>query len=557
MLNIKSIGLVTMLATTAMATVPKEDCEAGAKRMMDTIKVLSSDEFEGRAPGSPGEEKTVAYLTDAFTKLGLEPGNPDGTMIQGVPMVGLTSSATATFEVGGKTLSPAILNDYVAVSRHLDPETKITESGVVFVGYGVVAPEYGWDDFKNVDVRGKTVIMLINDPPVRDPKDPSKLDEKMFKGKAMTYYGRWTYKYEEAAAKGAAACIIIHETGPAGYPYAVVAGSWGRENFTLDTPDGNANTVPVQGWMTLPFAKSLLAAAGFDFDTLKASAVSRDFVPVDLKMTANFDVLNKVRKLSSRNVVAKLEGSDPKVKDEWVIYSAHWDHLGRNPKLKGDQIYNGAWDNASGVASLLEIAREYKDLPESDRPRRSILFIGFTGEEQGLLGAEYYGGHPLYPLTKTLADINMDGMQNVGYARNMEGVGYGNSTLDDVAEAVLKTEGRVLTPETTPEAGHFFRADHFEFAKVGVPSFYTNYGQDIVGQPEGYGAMRYNEFYAKDYHKVSDEIKPWWDLRGGAQDSDVLFQMGLIVANGDTWPTWKDGCEFKGRRDAMMAAASH
>jgi Zn-dependent M28 family amino/carboxypeptidase len=262
-----------------------------------------------------------------------------------------------------------------------------------------------------------------------------------------------------------------------------------------------------------------------------------------------------VRKLSSRNVVAKLEGSDPKVKDEYVIYSAHWDHLGRNAKFKGDQIYNGAWDNASGVASLLEIAREYAGLSGADRPRRSILFIGFTGEEQGLLGAEYYGGHPLYPLTKTLANLNMDGMQNVGYSRDLEGVGYGNSTLDDVAVAVLKSEGRVLTPETGPEAGHFFRADHFEFAKVGVPAFYTNYGHDIIGQPEGYGQMRYDEFYAKDYHKVSDEIKPWWDLRGGAQDSDVFFKMGLIVANGDTWPTWKEGCEFKARRDGMMASA--
>ena len=557
MLNIKSIGLLTMLATTAMATVPKEDCEAGAKRMMDTIREISSDAYEGRAPGTAGEEKTVTYLQDEFTKLGLQPGNPDGTFIQPVPMVGITSTTSATFDVGGKTLTPAILNDYVAVSRHLDPEVKVTASDVVFVGYGVVAPEYGWDDFKGVDVKGKTVLMLINDPPVRDAKDPSKWDDTMFKGKAMTYYGRWTYKYEEASLKGAAACIIIHETGPAGYPYAVVAGSWGRENFTLETADRNAGRTSVEGWMTLAYAKELIAAAGYDFDALKAAAVRRDFVPVDLRVSANFTVANKVRRIASRNVVAKLEGADPKVKDEYVIYSAHWDHLGRNPKLKGDQIYNGAWDNASGVAALLEIAREYKDLPEGYRPRRSILFIGFTGEEQGLLGAQYYGGHPLYPLTKTLADINMDGMQNVGYSRNMEGVGYGNSTLDDVAEAVLKTEGRVLTPETTPEAGHFFRADHFEFAKVGVPAFYTNYGQDIIGQPEGYGAMRYNDFYAKDYHKVSDEIKPWWDLRGGAQDSDVLFQMGLIVANGDTWPTWKDGCEFKARRDAMMAAASH
>jgi Zn-dependent M28 family amino/carboxypeptidase len=557
MLNAKSIGLAAVLATTGLAAVPKEDCVAGAQRMMDTIKVLSSDEFEGRAPGTPGEEKSVAYLQDAFTKLGLLPGNPDGTFIQGVPMVGIISTTSATFNVGGRTLSPAIINDYVAISRHLDPEVKVNASDIVFVGYGVVAPEYGWNDYKGVDVRGKTVVMLINDPPVRDPKDPSKYDDTMFKGKAMTYYGRWTYKYEQASAMGAAACLIIHETGPAGYPYAVVAGSFGRENFSLETPDGNAHRVAVEGWMTLPFAKSLLAAAGFDFDTLKAAAVRRDFVPVDLKIAANISVANKVRKLASRNVVAKLEGRDPKVKDEYVIYSAHWDHLGRNPKLKGDQIFNGAWDNGSGIAAFLEIAREYTTLPEADKPRRSILFIAVTAEEQGLLGSEYYGGHPLYPLTKTLANINMDGMQNVGYARNMEGVGYGNSTLDDIAVAVLKTEDRVLTPETGPEAGHFYRSDHFEFAKVGVPAFYVNYGHDIIGQPAGYGQMRYDEFYAKDYHKVSDEIKPWWDLRGGAQDADVLFQIGLIVADADTWPTWKDGCEFKARREAMLAAAPH
>jgi Zn-dependent M28 family amino/carboxypeptidase len=526
------------LASAAAAAVPPEDCTAGAQRMMDTIKVIGSDEFEGRKPGTPGEDKTIAYLQDQFTKLGLLPGNPDGTFIQKVPMVGITSTASSTFDVGGKTLSPTVLNDYIAVSKHLDARIKVAGSDVVFVGYGVVAPEYGWDDYKGVDVRGKTVVMLINDPPVRDPKDPSKWDETMFKGKAMTYYGRWTYKYEEASAKGAAACLIIHETGPAGYPYAVVAGSWGRENFTLETPDGTAGRVAVEGWMTLPFAKSLLAAAGYDFDALKAAAVRKDFQPVDLKISANFDITQKVRTVASRNVVAKFEGSDPRVRDEYVVISAHWDHLGRN-------------------AALLEIAREFTGLTGADRPRRSILFLAVTGEEQGLLGSEYYGGHPLYPLVKTLANINMDGMQNVGYSGSMEGVGYGNSTLDDIAESVLKSEGRVLKPESGPEAGHFYRSDHFEFAKVGVPAFYTNYGHDIIGKPEGYGQMRYDEFYAKDYHKVSDEIKPWWDLRGGAQDADVLFQVGLIVANGDTWPHWKDGCEFKARREAMLAAASH
>jgi Zn-dependent M28 family amino/carboxypeptidase len=554
--NLKTLAAAALCAL-APAAGAQTDYAPAAARMMEHIKVLSSDAFEGRGPGTPGEEKTIAYLNDEFGKLGLQPGNPDGTYLQDVPMYGITSSTTASIDVRGKTITPAFLNDFIAISKHIDPDVEVTGSEMVFVGYGVVAPEYGWDDYKGVDVRGKTVVMLINDPPVKDPNDPSKYDDTMFKGKAMTYYGRWMYKYEEATAKGAAACLIIHETGPAGYPYAVVAGSWGRENFTLINTRRNADRVSVEGWMTLPFAKSLLAASGFDFDTLKAAAVRKDFTPVDLRAKASFSVHNTVRTVASKNFVAKLEGTDPSMKDEYVIYSAHWDHLGKNPKLKGDQIFHGAWDNGSGIAALLEIARSFTLLPASERPKRSILFIGFTAEEQGLLGAEYYGAHPLYPLVKTLANINIDGLQNVGLARDMEDVGYGNSTLDDVAIAVLKRQGRTLVPESDPEAGHYFRADHFEFAKVGVPSFYTNYGWDIIGQPAGYGKMRHDEYYSTDYHKVTDVIKPWWDLRGGAQDADMLFQMGVELAGTATWPEWKDGCEFKARRDAMMATAGH
>jgi Zn-dependent M28 family amino/carboxypeptidase len=552
------LALYLAAAATALAQVPPpEAIQASAGRMMEHIKVLSSDQFEGRAPGSAGEELTVNYLTAAFTKLGLAPGNPDGTYVQKVPMDGITSSPVVTFDVGGKTLTPTVLNDFIAVSRHVAPHVDVKDSDIVFVGYGVVAPEYGWDDFKGVDVRGKTVIMLINDPPVPDPKDPTKLDNAMFKGKAMTYYGRWTYKYEEASAKGAAACLIVHETGPAGYPFAVVAGSWGRENFSLESPDGNANRVKVEGWLTLAYAKTLFAAAGQDYDALKAAAVRKDFRPVEFHAQASFSIANKIRPLASRNVLARLEGSDPKLRDEYVIYSAHWDHLGRNPRLKGDQIFNGAADNASGIAGLLEIAREFTDLPAAERPKRSILFLAVTAEEQGLLGSEYYAQHPLYPLTKTLADINIDGMQLSGPARDIQVVGYGNSTLDDVAAVALKREGRTLVPETDTEKGHFYRSDHFEFAKVGVPSFYTNSGLDIVGQPADYGRMRRDEYVANDYHKVTDEIKPWWDLRGAAIDADLLFQIGRDVAGGDAWPEWKPGCEFKGRRDDMMAAASH
>ncbi len=543
-------------AAAAAQTPPQDKLDASAGRMLEHIRVLSSDEFEGRAPGTAGEDKSVAYLQKEFIGLGLLPGNPDGTYIQNVPMVGIASTTSASFEVGGKTLTPAVLNDIVAVSRHVAPTVAVKDSGIVFVGYGVVAPEYGWDDFKGADVRGKTVVMLINDPPVPDPKDPSKLDDSMFKGKAMTYYGRWTYKYEEASAKGAAACLIVHETGPAAYPFSVVQASWGRENFSLESADGDAHRVSVEGWLSLDYARTLFSAAGLDYGALKAAAARRDFRPVDLNAKATFSVANRTRPLASRNVIAKLEGSDPSLRDQYVIYTAHWDHLGRNPRLKGDQIYNGALDNASGCAGVLEIARTYARLPAAERPKRSMIFLIVTGEEQGLLGSEFYAQHPLYPLTKTLADINIDGMQTAGLSHDLEVVGYGNSTLDDLAAFILEERGRILVPDTQPEKGSFYRSDHFEFAKVGVPAFYTSSGTDIIGQPAGYGRDRRDEFVRADYHKVSDEIKPWWDLRGAAQDAGVLFRMGLQLANGDAWPEWKPGCEFKERRDAMVAGGS-
>jgi Zn-dependent M28 family amino/carboxypeptidase len=547
------LALILAAAATAAAQTETRDQEAAA-RITEHIRVLSSDEFEGRAPGSAGEEKAIAYLQQEFTKLGLQPGNPDGTFIQNVPTV------TTTIDVGGKTLTPALINDYVALSRRSAPETEVKDSGIVFIGYGCVAPEYGWDDFKGVDVRGKTVIVLVNDPPVPDPKDPGKLDDTMFKGKAMTYYGRWTYKYEEATAKGAAACLIVHETGPAGYPFAVLSGSLGRENFVLESPDGNAARPAVEGWLTLAYARTLFAAAGQDYDALKAAAAKKDFHPVEFAAKASYTVSNKVRPLASRNVLAKLEGSDPALRSEYVFYSAHWDHLGRNSHLKGDQIYHGAADDASGCAAILEIAHRMVALPAAERPKRTVLFVAFCAEEQGLLGSEYYCGHPLYPLVRTIADINIDGtggLQSSGPARDMEVEGYGNSTLDDLAASELGKDGRVVVPDTQPEKGYFYRADHFEFAKVGVPSIAMSSGTDIIGKPAGFGQARRDAYIANDYHKVTDVIKPWWDMTGGARDVDVYFRMGMDLAATGDWPQWKPGCEFKSRRDDMLAAAAH
>ncbi len=521
-----------------------------AEGLMAHIRTLASDEFEGRLPGSPGEERTVEYLIEQFQALGLEPGNPDGTYVQEVPLAGYDSKPEATLTARGRRLPMKWLDDYVAVSRRLVPEVEVKSSDVVFVGYGVVAPEYDWDDYKDVDVRGKTIVMLINDPPVPDPQDPSKLDDSVFKGKAMTYYGRWTYKYEIASEKGAAAAVIVHETGPAGYPWEVVRNGWSGEAFDLENPDKNMDRVPVEGWITLEKARELFRACGKDFDELKKAAVSRDFRPVSLPAKASFKIGNELRNVRSRNVIARLEGRDPAHRDEYVIYTAHWDHLGKDDSLEGDKIYNGAYDNASGTAALLEIAKAFTKLQPP--PRRTILFMAVTAEEQGLLGARYYAEHPLYPLEKTLADINVDGLNPWGLTKDIEIIGYSASTLDDVAEAVARSRGRVIVPDTFPEKGFFYRADHFEFAKQGVPALYTHSGVDFVGKPEGWGKKKKEQFIAEDYHKPSDEIKPDWDLAGAVEDARFLFECGVVVSEVDQWPEWKPGAEFKARREAML-----
>jgi Zn-dependent M28 family amino/carboxypeptidase len=522
--------------------------------LLEHIRVLASDEFEGRAPASKGEELTVNYLTDQFRKIGLRPGNPDGTYVQKVPLVGFTGQPSARFMVTGKELELKFPGDYVASSPRLVPEVSVKNSDVVFVGYGVVAPEYDWDDYKGVDVKGKTIVMLVNDPPVADPQDPSRLDEKMFRGKAMTYYGRWTYKYEIASKKGAAAAVIIHETVPAGYPYEVVKSSWSGENFDIQKPDKNMGLVAVQSWINLDTAKRLFGMSGLDFDELKRTAVRKDFKPVPLRAKASFLIKNTLREVDSRNVSAKLDGSDPKLKDELVIYTAHWDHLGKDEKLQGDQVFNGAIDNASGVASLLEIARAYTQLRLP--PKRSILFLSVTAEEKGLLGAKYYAENPLYPLVKTVAEINMDSMNLWGRTRDVIVVGLGNSTLDDVVKQVATSQNRVVTPDAEPEKGYFYRSDHFEFAKKGVPALHPEMGGiDFVGRAAGYGLQKRDEYTAKDYHKVSDEIKPDWNLGGAIEDVQLLFQVGFRVANTERLPEWKPGTEFKAVREEMLKSA--
>ena len=428
----------------ALAAITAED-------LLNHIKVLASDEFEGRAPGSHGEDLSVDYIRSQFKALGLQPGNPNGTYVQEVPLAGVTSTPTAAFTIHGQTTTLRYPEDFVASSERLQPEIKVAGSDVVFVGYGVVAPEYGWDDYKDVDVRGKTILMLINDPAIPDPKDPTQLDESMFKGKAMTYYGRWSYKYEIAARKGAAAAVIIHETGPAAYQYSVVRMSWAKENFAIDAPDKNMGAVPVRSWITVDVAKKLCADSGHDFEQLKKAAITREFRPVEMGITADIDVKQTVRPFKSRNVVAALPGADPKRANEWLIYTAHWDHLGKHPELKGDQIFNGAVDNASGIAGVLEIAKAFRTA--NPAPARSVLFIGTTAEEAGLLGARYYAEHPLYPLTRTLADINIDGMGVHGKTSDLEDTSNGFSTLDDLLGAAAQGQGRTMVANSRPENG--------------------------------------------------------------------------------------------------------
>jgi Zn-dependent M28 family amino/carboxypeptidase len=531
----------------AAGAVDSAGSAISADGLLQHIKDLSADSMEGRAPGTPGEDKAVAYMQSQFRALGLKPGNPNGTYLQNVDLIGYKAHPVAFYTAGGRKISLAYPSDFIANSRHRAPETKVQNAGVVFVGYGVVAPEYGWDDYKGVDVRGKTILMLINDPPVRVPQDTA-LDTAMFKGRAMTYYGRWTYKYEIASAKGAAAAIIIHETGPAGYPYAVVSGSNSQEQF--DVPSADADTrVPVEGWLTLDKAKEIISAAGQNFDSLKAAAARKDFKPVALNATANYDVTVDSRQIQSHNVVAKLEGTDKK--DEYVVYTAHWDHLGKDTTLTGDQIYNGAADNASGSSALIEIAKAFTKLPSP--PRRSILFLSVTAEEKGLVGSKFYATHPLYPLTKTVANINMDGLNQWGKTSDFTVIGLGKSTLDDVLTDVLKSENRTVRPDAEPEKGFYYRSDHFEFAKQGVPALDTDAGIDFVGKPAGYGLQKRDEYTTNDYHKPSDEVKPDWDLSGGVADARVLFRVGYIVAQADAAPQWKAGAEFKATRDSMMA----
>jgi Zn-dependent M28 family amino/carboxypeptidase len=533
-------------AEPTLAQLP--DVDTGA--VMEHVKVLSSDEFEGREPGSKGEELTVAYLIDQFKKIGLKPGNTDGTYVQKVPLVGITPTpAPLIFSKGGKQLTLKWKDDVVAWTKHVADAASIDKSDIVFVGYGVVAPEFNWDDYKGVDVKGKTIVMLVNDPPVPDPSSPGQLDPKVFGGRAMTYYGRWTYKYEIAAMKGAVGAIVVHETEPAGYPFSVVQNKVG-EQFDLVTPDKNMSRASIEGWITVDQARKLFAFSGQDYDALKTKAATREFTPVALGATASMTIRNTLRRLDSQNVMGKIDGADPAHRDEYVVYTAHWDHLGKSDR----GIFHGAVDNASGTASLIEIARALQKT--SPPPRRSILFVSVTAEEQGLLGSEYYSVTPVYPLSTTLANINMDGINVHGRTKDITLIGYGASDLDDYTRAAAIEQNRTVRPDAEPEKGGYYRSDHFNFAKHGVPALDPDEGVDYIGKPAGYSQKVRDDYTNNRYHAPSDVITPEWDLSGAAEDLKLFLVVGYRVAQADKFPEWKPGNEFKAIRDKQLHPTS-
>ncbi len=507
------------------------------------IETLASDEFEGRGPSSPGEEMTVAYLEGEFQRLGLQPGNGQ-SYVQEVPLVSITADPTMRLTVQGRGARNGFGygTQFMAWTTRVVDRAQVANSEMVFVGYGVVAPEYQWNDYDGLDVRGKTVVILVNDPGFATS------DTSLFNGNAMTYYGRWTYKYEEAARQGAAGALIVHETAPAGYPWEVVSGSWSGPQFDLVREDNNMSRVAAEGWLTLESARRVFRQAGMDYDSLKTRAARRGFRGVSLGLTASVTIRNRIERSTSNNVLAVLPGSERP--DEYVVYMAHWDHLGRDPNLPGDQIYNGALDNATGTAGLLLLAEAFAALEPA--PARSLLFLAVAAEEQGLLGSAYYAANPVYPLDKTVAAINMDGLNIWGPMKDITIVGFGMSDLDDYLRAAAEMQGRVLRPDPEPAKGFYYRSDHFNFAKVGVPALYTDAGIDHVERGEDYGRAQRDEYTAERYHKPSDEYDPTWDLSGAVDDLRLLLQVGYRLAGESTFPNWRPGTEFRATRDRMM-----
>jgi Zn-dependent M28 family amino/carboxypeptidase len=505
------------------------------------IATLASDEFEGRKPGTAGERKTVDYLVSEFKKLGIAPGNGN-SYLQQVPIVEITAGSSAELSLGDAKLEYG--NDMVIWTKRIVPEVSIANSPLVFVGHGVVAPEYGWNDYAGVDMRGKTAVILINDPGFATN------DAKLFRGRAMTYYGRWTYKFEEAARQGAAAAIIIHDDKPASYGWGTVQTSWTGPQLDTVSADNNAGRVAIEGWITRAAGDALLRANGRSYDELLILASQPGFKPMPLAQQASGSLRNLIRRSSSPNVVAMIKGS--KRPDEYVIYTAHWDHLGKSLARTGDNIFNGALDNATGTSGLLTIAKAFAE--SKSRPERSVVFLAVTLEESGLLGSAFYVQNPIFPLNKTVAALNMDAIPYGGPTRDVSVIGYGASELEPYLARAAVKQDRVLREEPTPENGFFYRSDHFNFAKVGVPALYFKLGIEDREKGAEWAKAQAAEFTALHYHKPSDEFRPGTDLRGGVQDLELLFDVGATLAREKRFPNWYATSEFRAARDRSLAA---
>lgn len=514
--------------------------EISAEDFSAHVRTLASDAFEGRAPGSVGEELTVAYIQEQFQRLGLKPGNGD-SYLQEVPMLESEADPGAhlAINVKGQPLDFTFLSDMVIGTRSEQAEVAITDSSLVFVGYGVNAPEQNWNDYADLDVKGKTVVILVNDPGFHVG------DENLFDGKRMTYYGRWTYKFEEAARQGAAAALIIHDDAGAGYGWDVVRNSWSGPQFDLPRSVDTEARLPIQGWLSGAAAQRLFSAAGFDLDALRNTASRRCFKAVDMNASLSTRLNTRLREAKSHNVLGLLPGASHA--DEAIVYMGHWDHLGKHEGETGDNIYNGAVDNASGIAGILEIAEAF--VTQNPVPERSLLFIAVTLEESGLLGSKYYVAQPVFPLAKTVATINLDAMPVLGPTRDMVVTGKGNSQLEDLLATVAEKQGRTLVQESAPEKGYYFRSDHFNFAKAGVPALYAKGGTDNTEHGKDYVLQVTQDYLANRYHKPGDEFDPNWDLRGVVQDLNALYYVGRQLAGSRDWPNWYEGNAFRAARD--------
>jgi Zn-dependent M28 family amino/carboxypeptidase len=495
------------------------------------LKILSSDEFEGRLPTTAGEERTLDYLVSEFKAMGLMPGNGD-SYLQEVALMEITADPDMQLTIGDNTFQ--YKENMVAWSKREQNSVSLDASDVVFVGYGINAPEYNWNDYEGLDVKGKTVVILVNDPGFADP------DSGKFQGSTMTYYGRWTYKYEEATRQGAAGALIVHETAPAAYGWSVVANSWSGPQYGLVSTDGGANHLAVEGWLSLDAAQTVFADAGMNFEEEKANALLGPYAkPLDL--TASITINSQFKKSVSHNVIATVPGAIRP--NEHIIYSSHWDHLGMDNNLKGDQIYNGARDNATGTAAALIMAKAFANL--STPPDRSVTFLIVTAEEQGLLGSEYYAEHPIIPLPDTVANINMDALSILGKTKDVTVVGMGKSELEDYLKIAAQKQGKYLSQEDHPQAGYYYRSDHFNFAKKGIPALYAKGGTVPVDEATAKYRKRMNVIATGCYHQVCDEYREDWDMSGIAQDAQLLFDVGYHLANTEQWPAWQANSEFQ------------